>query len=225
MTRIGTCARPRHRRATVVVHEASLRKRSSLHRLHRIHLRKIVDGTTPRHSYPHTPGVVPCAPPRSTNGRRVAECAKCNPIDINAQKQNTRPLPTPVTRQEAAPDEELLAVESPDGSGHQQPPPLGPTPKLEEKKRARNRGEAALTLEVVVPEWKVLNTATQTAKRSGEEAARHARTFSLYFAEVHARSGTRLRVGRSPVQVCLVWRDISVDTIVDWWESVEVDRI
>lgn len=192
-----------------------------MHRLPRIHLPKIVDGTT---SYPRTPGVNPRAPPRPTNDRRVAECAKCNPIDISvasAQKQNTRPLPTPVTRQEAAPDEELLVVESPDGSSHQQPAPLGPNPKLEEKMRARNRGGVALTLEVVVPEWKVLNTATQTAKRSGEEAARHARTFSLYFAEVHARSGRRLRVGRSPVQVCMAWREIPLTSsyyIVDWWE-------
>lgn len=150
----------------------------------------------------------PRAPAAPTNARRMTECAKCNPIDISAvraQKRNTRPPPTPVARQEVAPDGDLFAVvDSGDGSSRQPPPP-GPNPKVGGKKKAKHGMGKASTMEVVVPEWKVLNTATQTTKRSGEEAGRHLKTFRSYFAEVHARSAARLRVDRSPVQVC-VWR-------------------
>lgn len=140
----------------------------------------------------------------------MAECAKCNPIDssyVGSRKRNTRPLPTPVTRQEAAPDGKFLTVDRPDGSD-EQPAQLSPNPQLEEgDKKFKIGGEKASTPAIGVSEWKVLSTAKQSVARTREEAAGLSMQFKNYFAEVHAQSRTRLRVDSSPVQVCLAWQD------------------
>lgn len=141
--------------------------------------------------------------------RRMPECAKCAPIDsdsLDIRKRIAHPLPTPVTRQKVALDREFLAVDPPDGS-HEQPVPLDSDPTVGEDTKKSGNGEGkASTPGAVVSEWDVLNTATRCTKQGGEAKARHARMFRECFAEVHARSGTRLRVDKSPVQVCLARR-------------------
>ena len=67
-------------------------------------------------------------------------------------------------------------------------------PELEEETRES-------TAVVVAPEWRVLQAAHGAKQRSGEESARHMRTFRKFFKEVDARSRTRLRVDKSAVQV------------------------
>ena len=71
---------------------------------------------------------------------------------------------------------------------------MGPNPKLEEK-------TAESTAVTVAPEWRVLQAAHGAKQRSGEESARHMRTFRKFFKDVDARSKTRLRVEKSTVQV------------------------
>lgn len=136
--------------------------------------------------------------------RRSNDCAKCEPIDpalLLARKNCARPLPTPVTRQEVAPDGEFLELDPASG----QPGPVGPNPKLEGGERATvAEGTAVSTSRVpVAPEWRVLQAAHGAKQRSGEEAAKLMRTFRKFFKDVDACAGKRLWVGKSAVQVGL----------------------
>lgn len=95
-----------------------------------------------------------------------------------------------MARQKAAPDGEFLTLDP----ASDRPVPMDPNPKLEE-----DSSESATV--AVAPEWRVLQAAHGAKQRSGEESARHMRTFRKFFKEVDARSKTRLRVEKSPVQV------------------------
>ncbi|CAB1120028.1 unnamed protein product [Ectocarpus sp. CCAP 1310/34] len=99
---------------------------------------------------------------------RTVGSAKCEAIHLTTlhkRKAHTLPLPTPVTRQFAAPDGEFLSH-----TPVRQSVPRGPNPSL----RGKVKSEAA---KVVVPEWKVLQAAHGARQRFGEEAARHMRAF------------------------------------------------